>query len=145
MLGVVGMLLGDLISRSVGPIWSALLLAGAIVVLRSRDLPLFSNNSPCPALLVGGGSSASACSAMPARPAVRCCSASSRWAWRRRCAAWLRVLLGAACPAAGRGAHACTRWYGGLGAAPRSPWLAWHLLLAAWLIAHVLVGSRLRG
>ncbi|HNK19280.1 MAG TPA: DUF4401 domain-containing protein, partial [Piscinibacter sp.] len=42
MLGVVGMLLGDLISRSVGPyLVGTLLLAGAIVVLRSRDLPLF--------------------------------------------------------------------------------------------------------
>ena len=57
MLGVVGMLLGDLISRSVGPyLVGTLLLAGAIVVLRSRDLPLFLEQLAVPALLVGGGS-----------------------------------------------------------------------------------------
>uniref|UniRef100_UPI0035595746 DUF4401 domain-containing protein n=1 Tax=Piscinibacter sp. TaxID=1903157 RepID=UPI0035595746 len=57
LLGVVGLLLGDLISRSVGPyVVGALVLAGALVVLRSRELPLFVEQLAVPALLVGGGS-----------------------------------------------------------------------------------------
>ncbi len=57
LLIVVGMLLGDLITRSVGPyVIGLLVLAGAVVVLRSRSVPLFVEQLAVPALLVGGGS-----------------------------------------------------------------------------------------
>jgi uncharacterized membrane-anchored protein len=57
LLGVVGLLLGDLISRSIGPyVVGLLVLAGAVVVLRSRSVPLFVEQLAVPALLVGGGS-----------------------------------------------------------------------------------------
>lgn len=56
LLGVVGLLLGDLISQSIGPyLVGALMLAAAITVLRSRDLPVFVEQLALPALLVGGG------------------------------------------------------------------------------------------
>ena len=42
LLGVVGMLLGDLIHRGAGPyVIGVLVLAAALVVLRSRSVPLF--------------------------------------------------------------------------------------------------------
>ncbi|MBT9525550.1 MAG: GDYXXLXY domain-containing protein [Rhizobacter sp.] len=57
LLIVVGMLLGDWISRSAGPyVVGLLVLAGAVVVLRSRSVPLFVEQLAVPALLVGGGS-----------------------------------------------------------------------------------------
>ena len=98
MLGVVGMLLGDLISRSVGPyLVGTLLLAGAIVVLRSRDLPLFLEQLAVPALLVGGGSlgfglfrdAGTTGGALLLGLVALGVAAALR-------AAWLRVLLGAA-------------------------------------------------
>lgn len=57
LLIVVGMLLGDLLTRSAGPyVVGLLVLAGAVVVLRSRSVPLFVEQLAVPALLVGGGS-----------------------------------------------------------------------------------------
>ncbi|TXC65971.1 DUF4401 domain-containing protein [Piscinibacter aquaticus] len=77
LLGVVGLLLGDLISRSIGPYFVGVLtIAGATVVLRSRDVPLFVEQLALPALLVGVVRSASASSATPAPRPVPCCS---RW------------------------------------------------------------------
>ena len=57
LLIVVGILLGDLITRSAGPyVVGLLMLAAAVVVLRSRSVPLFVEQLAVPALLVGGGS-----------------------------------------------------------------------------------------
>src|SRR5512145_1434400 len=97
LLGVVGLLLGDLISRSVGPyLVGVLLLAGAVVVLRSRDLPLFVEQLAVPALLVGGGSlgfgvfrdAGTTGGALLLGAVALAVAALLR-------AAWLRVLLGA--------------------------------------------------
>ncbi len=86
MLGVVGLLLGDLISRSVGPyLVGALLLAGAIVVLRSRDLPLFVEQLAVPALLTGGGSLGFGLFRDAGTAGGACCSARRRrCCWRSR-------------------------------------------------------------
>src|SRR3990167_3346081 len=55
LLGVVGLLLGDLISLGAGPyVLAPLMLVAAIVVLRSRSVPLFVEQLAVPALLVGG-------------------------------------------------------------------------------------------
>jgi len=57
LLGVVGLLLGDIVRSGAGPyVVGLLVLAGAVVVLRSRDLPLFVEQLAVPMLLVGGGS-----------------------------------------------------------------------------------------
>ncbi|MGD9836018.1 MAG: GDYXXLXY domain-containing protein [Piscinibacter sp.] len=137
LLAVVGMLLGDLISRSVGPyVVGALLIAGAVVVLRSRDVPLFVEQLAVPALLVGGGSlgfglfrdagtdggaALLALVAMGVAAVIR--------------SAWLRVLLGAAAAVLIGIALTPQRWRFGRGESLEQWWLAWHLLLAGWLVA----------
>ena len=56
LLGVVGLLLGDLITRGVGPYFVGLLvLVAAVLLLRTRHVPLFIEQLAVPALLVGGG------------------------------------------------------------------------------------------
>jgi uncharacterized membrane-anchored protein len=57
LMGVVGMLLGPLMTAGVGPyIVGALMLAGAWVVLRAQDVPVFVEQLAVPALLTAGGS-----------------------------------------------------------------------------------------
>ncbi len=135
LLVMVGMLLGDLISRSAGPyVVGALLIAGSVVVLRSRDVPLFVEQLAVPALLVGGGSlgfglfrdagtdggaALLALVALGVAVVVR--------------SAWLRVLLGAAAAVLIGIALTPQRWRFGRGESLEQWWLAWHLLLAAWL------------
>lgn len=147
MLGVVGMLLGDLISRSVGPyLVGTLLLAGAIVVLRSRDLPLFVEQLAVPALLVGGGSlgfglfrdAGTAGGALLLGGIALAVASALR-------AAWLRVLLGASAAVLLAVALTPARWHAGRGAALESWWFSWHLLLMAWLVIQALPQRRLRG
>jgi uncharacterized membrane-anchored protein len=137
LLAMVGMLLGDLISRSVGPYFvGALLIAGSVVVLRSRDVPLFVEQLAVPALLVGGGSlgfglfrdagtdggaALLALVALGVAVAIR--------------SAWLRVLLGAAAAVLIGIALTPQRWRFGRGESLEQWWLAWHLLLAGWLVA----------
>ncbi len=147
MLGVVGMLLGDLISRSVGPyLVGALLLAGAIVVLRSRDLPLFVEQLAVPALLVGGGSLGFGLfrDAGTAGGALLLGAVALAVAVLLR-AAWLRVLLGAAATLLLAIALTPERWSFGRGAALEAWWLSWHLLLLAWVLAQALLRTRLQG
>lgn len=140
LLVVVGMLLGDLMQRGVGPyLVAALMLGGAIVVLRARELPLFVEQLAVPALLVGGGSlgfglfrdlpDAAACVVLAA------VALGTAWAVSQ---AWLRVLLGAG--AAGLIAWALHRdplafldspGMAGFG-------IAWHAVLGLWLLAPAL-------
>jgi uncharacterized membrane-anchored protein len=97
LLGVVGMLIGDFITRSGGAYLVALLvLAAALVLLRARDLPLFVEQLAVPALLVGGGSLGfglfrdlpfQAAAALLAGVALVLAAALGQ--------PWLRVLLGA--------------------------------------------------
>lgn len=54
LLGVVGLLIGDLVTRGVGPYFVGLLvLAAAVLLLRTRDVPFFIEQLAVPALLVG--------------------------------------------------------------------------------------------
>ena len=146
LLAVVGLLLGDLISRSIGPyLVGVLMLAGAVVVLRSRELPLFVEQLAVPALLVGGGSLGYGlfrdAGTGPGAALLALVALAVALALR---AAWLRVLLGAA--AAALLATALTPHRAGVGRVTslESWWLAGHLLLVAWLLAHVAL-HRLRG
>ncbi len=139
LIAVVGMLLGDLISKSVGPyLIGVLVLAAAVTVLRSRDLPVFVEQLAVPALLVGGGAlafglyrdlSSQAAAAILAVVALGLAYAIAR--------PWLRVLLGAA--AAGLGIqmllprHAF--WGDGYGSSVFPLWLALHVALLLWWLA----------
>lgn len=149
MLGVVGLLFGDLISRSVGPyLIGTLLLAVAIVLLRSRELPLFVEQLAVPALLTGGGAlgfglfrdAGTSGGALLLGLVTLGVAAALH-------AAWLRVLLGAAAALLLAIALTPRRWgfFGGGGESLEQWWFAWHVLLAAWLLAHVLVRHRLHG
>jgi uncharacterized membrane-anchored protein len=138
LLAVVGLMLGDLISRSVGPYFvGMLLIAGAVVVLRSREVPLFLEQLAVPALLVGGGSLGhglfrdaghAAGGALLALVALGVAAAIR--------SAWLRVLLGAAAAVLLAIALTPARW-AFAGASLERWWMAWHLLLAGWFVAHV--------
>lgn len=137
MLGVVGLLLGDLISRSAGPYFvGALLLTGAVVVLRSRDVPLFVEQLAVPALLVGGGSLGFGLfrdAGTGAGAALLALVALALAVLVR--AAWLRVLLGAGAALLLAIALTPQRWGFGRGDSLEQWWLAWQALLAAWLAA----------
>ena len=138
LIGVVGLLLGDLISKSVGPYFTGVLvLAAAVTVLRSRELPVFVEQLAVPALLVGSGAlafglyrdlSPQAAAAVLAALALGLASAIPR--------PWLRVLLGAA--AAGLVVQTLlpihVLWRHGASIYPL--WLALHaaLLLWAWAL-----------
>jgi uncharacterized membrane-anchored protein len=137
LLGVVGLLLGDLISRSVGPyVVGALVLAAALVVLRSRELPLFVEQLAVPALLVGGGSlafglfrdlPAQAAAALLALVALGFAAAIPR--------PWLRVLLGAAAAVLATFACLPDRWRLFEHADLMRFGVAWHASVALWLLA----------
>lgn len=139
LLGVVGMLLGDLMERSAGPyIVGALLLTGAVVVLRSRGVALFVEQLALPVLLVGagalgvglfrdagvgGGAALLGCVALAVARVVP--------------AAWLRVLLGVAVAVLWAVAVTPQRWDLGPGASLQAWWVSWHLLLVVWVGAIV--------
>ncbi|HEY2926795.1 GDYXXLXY domain-containing protein [Piscinibacter sp.] len=145
LLGVVGMLLGDLISRSAGPyIIGVLVLAAAVVVLRARDVVLFVEQLAVPALLVGGGSlgfglfrdlPSQAAAAVLAIVAVGLAMAIER--------PWLRVLLGAAAAMLASVACLPERWLGFDRGGLTRVWFALHGVLALWLAAGWLRGHRL--
>jgi uncharacterized membrane-anchored protein len=97
LLGVVGLLLGDIISRGIGPYFvGVLVLAGAAVVLRARTVPVFVEQLATPALLVGAGAlSFGLFRDLPDQLAALVLigvAAGMAWAIAR---AWLRALLGA--------------------------------------------------
>lgn len=98
LIGVIGLLLGDVLSRGLGPyVTGVLILVAAVTVLRSRSLPVFVEQLAVPALLVGSGAlcfglfrdvSSSVAAACLAVLALGLAMAVQQ--------AWLRVLLGAA-------------------------------------------------
>jgi uncharacterized membrane-anchored protein len=145
LIAVVGLLLGDLVSRGTGPyVIGPLVLAGALVVLRRRDAPLFVEQLAVPALLVGGGALAFGLFrdlSAQGGAAVLCVVALGVAAVLPQ--AWLRVLLGAtagtllavACVpqrASGRAMHVA---FG----------IAWHVAFAVWAVARVLPMRRRGG
>lgn len=137
LLGVVGMLLGDLISRSAGPYFiGTLVLAGAVVVLRSRTVPLFVEQLAVPALLVGGGSLGFGLfrDLNHTTGSAVLCLVSLGVALLVR-GPWLRVLLGAAAAILFVIAGSPLRWRFDGGLALDRFWLSWHLAAAAWLLA----------
>ena len=135
LLAVIGMLFGNWISASAGLyVVGVLLLAGAVVVLHSRDMSLFVEQLAVPALLVGGGSLGFGLMrdlGVPLGAALLCIVALGVGAGIAR--PWLRVLLGAA--AAALLAVACAPEHGGGFMLTQRFWIAWHVCLAVWLAA----------
>lgn len=139
LLGVVALLLGDWISRGVGPyVVGTLVLAAACVVLRSRSLPLFVEQLAVPALLVGGGSLAFGLARdLPDEATTATMALLSLAVGAAVPRPWLRVLLGALAAVLAALAFGPHRWYD-FGFGDRLPfWWAWHavLLLAAGAVA----------
>jgi len=133
LLGVVGLLFGNWIRGGAGLyLVGVLLLAGAVVVLRSRDVPLFVEQLAVPALLVGGGSLGFGLMrdlSTSLGATLLCIIALGAGAGIAR--PWLRVLLGAA--AAVLLTVACVPERGGGFTLTQQFWFAWHVCLAVWL------------
>ncbi len=137
LLGSVGLMLGDWITRGFGPyLIGVLVLAGALAMLRARELPLFVEQLAVPALLTGAGTLGfglfrdlplNAAAAILALIAL-----AFGWAIARP---WLRVLLGAGaalmtmlvCLPAEGDIFGLRHW--------TRVGFAWHACLALWLIA----------
>ena len=137
LLGVVGLLLGDVLVRGVGPyLVGVLVLGAAIVVLRSRRVPPFVEQLAVPALVVGGSSlgfglfrdlPVHAAAAVLVLVAIGVVMAITR--------PWLRVLLGAAAAVLMTVAFVPGSWFNAHRAQLTTFWFAWHLTLAVWLVA----------
>jgi len=102
LIGVVGMLLGDLVSRGAGPyLIGPLVLAVAVTVLRAREVPLFVEQLAVPALLVGGGALAMGLFRdLPPRAGAAVLALIALGLAHALPRPWLRVLLGAGAAAA---------------------------------------------
>lgn len=140
LLGLAGLLLGDLINRGVGPYFiGTLVLAGAAVVLRSREVPLFIEQLAVPGILVGGGVLGFGLfrdlPGQPASAVLAVVAAGLAVALRQ---SWLRVLLGAS--AAVLTNIACTppRWFESDQGHIEGFWLAWHASVALWVLWQVI-------
>ena len=146
LIGVIGLLLGDLVSRSVGPyLIGVLVLAGAVVVLRARDVPLFVEQLAVPALLVGGGALAFGLfKDLPAQAAAALLVVIALAVAIALPRPWLRVLLGAAAAVLATMACLPARWAAFERTGQAAFWLAWHLSFAGWAIATAVQHAALR-
>ena len=139
LLGVVGLLLGDLVSRGLGTYAvGALLLAGAVVVLRRAEVPVFLEQLAVPALLSGAGTLAFAMGRdLPPQAAAAVLTALALGIALLIDRPWLRVLLGAA--AAGLFGFALlpieSRLFQRHGTGVL--WLSLHASFALWFVALV--------
>ncbi|MHB8949069.1 MAG: GDYXXLXY domain-containing protein [Rhodoferax sp.] len=134
LLIAVGMLLGDIVRAGIGPYGvGALVLGAAVVVMRSKGLPLFVEQLAVPALLVGGGTlamglyrdfhSAGGAAIMGVVVLALALALPQNW---------LRVLLGAvAAGLLGQALMPAWQW----GRPQASALLVLHGLLAVWLLA----------
>lgn len=144
LLIAIGGLLGDTLTRGAGPYFvGTLVLGAAVVVLRSRDLPLFIEQLALPALLVGGGTlGMGVMQDLPRTSGALVLLAVTLALAAALPQRWLRVLLGGL--AAGLLSTALLpTLYGGRIVLP----LLWtlHALLAVWLLAQHMpwAGTRL--
>jgi uncharacterized membrane-anchored protein len=145
LLAVVYLLLGDLIHKGAGPyLVGALILAGAVVILRSRDIPLFIEQLAIPAALVGGGTLAMGLfrdlPMQGAAVALTLVVSAVAWVTPRT---WLRALLGAlACGLIVTASVPELR-----GQPEHQPierfWLAWHFSFGIWLLGQWAIDDQL--
>lgn len=133
LIGVVGLLFGDMLREGAGLyILGVSTLAGAVVVLRSRQLPLFVEQLAVPALLVGAGALAIGLFMdLPDAMAAALLAALAIGLAVAIPIGWLRAPLGAAAATLGALALLPDRWSGL--AMVLASWLAWHAVFGAWL------------
>jgi len=134
LFAVVGMIFGELLRHAVGAyVVGALVLAGAVLVLRNERLPLFVEQLVIPTLIVGAGLVGwGVFRDLPAAPAAVVLAAvalATAFAVPR---AWLRVVLGAAAATL-----VVVAWMPSSGGWRSQAlvhfWLAWHVDLLLWL------------
>lgn len=150
LLGVVGLLLGEMLSKSAGPyLVGVLVLAAAVVVLRSHALPVFVEQLAVPGLLVGSGALAFGlfrdAPQQAAAALLAMVSLGLAWAIPR---AWLRMLLGAAACALCLVLLTPKTLLMAPGSAAVPAWLALQAALLLWLLAtatQILAPPRLAG
>ncbi len=146
LMAMVGLLLGDLVARGLGTYAvGALLLAGAVVVLRRAEVPVFVEQLAVPALLSGAGTLAFGLGRdLPPQAAAAVLTALALAIALLIDRAWLRVLLGAA--AAGLFGFAVlpleSRWFEHHGTGVL--WLSLHASFALW-VAVLVVQQRVLG
>jgi uncharacterized membrane-anchored protein len=138
---VVGMLLGDFVTRGAGPYAVGLLvLAGSLVVLHARQVPLFVEQLAVPGLIVGGGALAFGLFRdLPDALAFATLGTVALAVAVVVRADWLRALLGALAAVMLALALAIDPWRYSDTMRLGAFWLAWHGCAAAWVAAHVLV------
>jgi len=141
LIVVVGLLLGDTLTRGAGPYAVGLLvLAGSVVVLHARQVPLFVEQLAVPGLIVGGGALAFGLFRdLPDALAFGTLGMVALAVAVLVQADWLRALLGALAAAMLALALAIDPWRGSHAMRLGAFWLAWHGCVAAWLVAHGLV------
>ena len=137
LLAVVFLLLGDVLQRGIGPyVAGGLLLGLAVVVLRTRELPVFVEQLAQPALLLGLLSIGlglfedvddQAAAALLCGLCLALAAALPR--------AWLRVMLGAAAALLAMLVFTPRLWSGAWFGNQQLLWLALHLVLSLWLLA----------
>lgn len=134
LMAVIGLLLGDMLQRGVGPyVAGILLVGGAVVVLRGRGVPVFFEQLAFPVLLAGLGALGMGLDRdlpMQAASAVLCAVALALAWWIER--GWLRMLFGAGAAAC---AVATVMQQGSSSPSSLSGWLGLHVALALWLAA----------
>ena len=133
LIGVVGLLFGDMLREGAGLyLLGVSTLVGAVVVLRSRELPLFVEQLAVPALLVGGGALAIGLfKDLPDPMAAAFLAALAIGLAVAIPVSWLRVPLGAAAAVLAALAFLPDRWSGS--AMVLASWLAWHAIFGVWL------------
>jgi uncharacterized membrane-anchored protein len=134
LLIVVGLLMGDFVTDGVGTYLIGLLvLAGSVVVLRARDVPLFVEQLAVPGVLVGAGCLAFGLFRdLPERPAAAMLAAIALALVMALPRAWLQVLLGGSAAALIAFVLAPPRLFDSGGQAD-DVWLVLHGLLLAWV------------
>ena len=137
LLVVIGMLLGEMIRTGIGTyIVGLLVLAGAVVILRARDVPLFVEQLAVPGLLVGGGSLGFGLfrdlPPQMAATVLALLAIGIAWAINRT---WLRVLLGAAAATLMMMAFLSRDWSLFNGPNITGFWFALHAVFALWVAA----------
>lgn len=137
----VGMLFGDFVTRGAGPyVVGLLVLAGSLVVLHARQVPLFVEQLAVPGLIVGGGALGFGLFRdLPDALAFATLGTVALAVAVVVHAAWLRALLGALAAVMLALALAIDPWRYSNTTRLGAFWLAWHGCAAAWVAAHVLV------
>ena len=143
LMVVVYMLLGDLVNKGAATYFvGVLLLAGPVVVLRSRRVALFVEQLAVPALLVGGAAlSFGLFRDAGTAPAGACLALVALGVAALVPQQWLRVLLGSAAALSTLIAITVDRTYTSPDAPHAVLWLALHGAMLIWLAALLLQNS----